>query len=602
MGEMLKYQNELQTLPIPELKDTLAKYLEWIKPLLTKEELENTKSIVEEFGKSGGIGEKLHQRLLEYKNTIKDNNSWLFPMWDDMYLEGRCSIIPDVSFSALLNNKKYKEKYSLEEILARVAYSTTGIYHQIVDKSLPVDMIKGNPLCMEQYLRMFKSMRMVNANRDEFYVGKFDKTNNYCVVFKDNNIYKIMLSDENGQRIGISSLIIALESLKNNKEVESFNPFLYTSTTRDLGKEILDQILVTEENLRNFNEVKDALFVMCIDKGYKDVKESTKDILLSDGNNRCFDKSVQFIINESKEIGANIEHTGFDGSTMFSVLELINNDLETGIIDVDSIKRVVFPKKLDFLLSRDAKISLFKLKEEQREKKEAYHFNFEYFTEFGGNKAKELKMSPDAFFHIALQTAQYKTFGKIRSTYESVAVREFRQGRTECARSSSMEKAEFAKAFVEKNVSGTELYNLLQSASMSHVARIKDCKKGLGVERHLFGLAQIQARFGSELGINEVPELYTDKGYKELKYDFLSTSGVGGKYISHCAFGPQTIDGLGIFYTMGKDEIVINSAARIEQKDKADEFVNNLMSSFIEIKEFVEEYMQAEEGKVLQVF
>lgn len=53
---------------------------------------------------------------------------------------------------------------------------------------------------------------------------------------------------------------------------------------------------------------------------------------------------------------------------------------------------------------------------------------------------------------------------------------------------------------------------------------------------------------------------------------------------------------------MGKDEIVINSAARIEQKDKADEFVNNLMSSFIEIKEFVEEYMQAEEGKVLQVF
>ena len=109
MGEMLKYQNELQTLPIPELKDTLAKYLEWVKPLLTEEELKNTTSIVEEFGKPGGIGEKLHARLLEYKNTIKDNNSWLFPMWDEMYLAGRYSIIPDISFSALLNNKEYKE-------------------------------------------------------------------------------------------------------------------------------------------------------------------------------------------------------------------------------------------------------------------------------------------------------------------------------------------------------------------------------------------------------------------------------------------------------------------------------------------------------------
>lgn len=597
MGEMLKYQNELQTLPIPELKDTLAKYLEWVKPLLTEEELKNTTSIVEEFGKPGGIGEKLHARLLEYKNTIKDNNSWLFPMWDEMYLAGRYSIIPDISFSALLNNKEYKERYSLEEILARVAYAATGIYHQIVDGTLPVDMIKGTPLCMEQYLRMFKSMRMVNTDIDDFYVGDFDKKNNYCILFNDNNIYKIMLSDENGQRIGISSLIIAIETIRNNKNIESYNPFLYTATTRDLGKEVLDQILVSPDNLVNFNEVKDALFVMCIDRGYKNVKTSTKDVLLSDGNNRCFDKTVQFIINESKEIGANIEHTGFDGSTMFAVLEMINNELEAGIVDADSVKKSTFPKKLDFLLTREAKSSLDKLKVEQKEKSEAYHFNFEYFNEFGGNKAKELKMSPDAFFHIALQTAQYKTYGRIKSTYESVAVREFRQGRTECARSSSMEKAEFAKAFVERNVSDEELYDLLQKASSSHVARIKDCKKGLGVERHLFGMAQMQAKFGAELGINEVPALYTDKGYKELKYDFLSTSGVGGKYISHCAFGPQTAEGLGIFYTMGKDQIVINSAARKEQQAKADEFVSNLMSAFVEIKDFVEGFHKSQENK-----
>lgn len=594
MKEMLKYQDELQALPIPMLNETLVKYLQWVKPLLSEKEFEKTVNVVGEFARVDGEGEKLHRKLVEYKSTIEGNKSWLFPMWDEMYLGGRYSIIPDVSFCALLNNDEYKEKYTLEEILGNVAYTATGVYHQIADGTLPVDKIKGNPICMEQYLRLFKSMRIANTDMDDFYVGKFAKEDNYCIVHNKNNIYKVMLTNSNGERINPHGLAKAIEFITSKDEVEEYNPFLYTATERNFAKNILDQILVSEDNIRNFEEVKNALFVMSIDDTNKGHKETTQDLLLSDGANRCFDKTIQFIISQNKEIGANIEHTGYDGTTAFSMLETVNNALEAEVHSREGDNKYVLPRKLNFTLTNEAKELLDKVKEEQEQKSKAYHLSLEYFNEFGSNKAKELRISPDAYFHIALQVAQYKTFGKIRSTYEPVAVRNFRQGRTECARSSSLEKAEFVKAFNEKTVSTSELYDLLQKAANAHVDRIKDCQMGHGVERHLFGLAQMQAKFGQELGICELPKLYTDKGYKELKTDFISTSGVGGKYIRHCAFGPQTETGLGMFYTMDKDKIAINLVAKVEQKAKAEEFVSNLMSAFVEMRDFVEEVQRSQ--------
>ena len=44
------------------------------QPLLSSQELEKTKAIVNEFGREGGAGEKLQQALLEKTNS---NDSWV---------------------------------------------------------------------------------------------------------------------------------------------------------------------------------------------------------------------------------------------------------------------------------------------------------------------------------------------------------------------------------------------------------------------------------------------------------------------------------------------------------------------------------------------
>lgn len=67
-------QTSLPHLPVPPLRATLDKYLRSIEPLVTKEELEKTKQLVEEFGKPGGQGEELQAELLQ---RAKERDNWV---------------------------------------------------------------------------------------------------------------------------------------------------------------------------------------------------------------------------------------------------------------------------------------------------------------------------------------------------------------------------------------------------------------------------------------------------------------------------------------------------------------------------------------------
>ncbi|CAI8009594.1 Carnitine O-acetyltransferase, mitochondrial, partial [Geodia barretti] len=72
-GQMHKFRDQLTKLPVPSLQQTLDKYIASVEPLLTEEELSETKRRVEEFGRPGGIGETLQQKLLERAAT---RDSW----------------------------------------------------------------------------------------------------------------------------------------------------------------------------------------------------------------------------------------------------------------------------------------------------------------------------------------------------------------------------------------------------------------------------------------------------------------------------------------------------------------------------------------------
>ena len=56
----------LPKLPVPKLSETLEKYLLCIKAIVPEPQFDRTQSIVREFGKTGGLGEKLQKELEKY--------------------------------------------------------------------------------------------------------------------------------------------------------------------------------------------------------------------------------------------------------------------------------------------------------------------------------------------------------------------------------------------------------------------------------------------------------------------------------------------------------------------------------------------------------
>src|SRR5699024_7864213 len=123
---------------------------------------------------------------------------------------------------------------------------------------------------------------------------------------------------------------------------------------------------------------------------------------------------------------------------------------------------------------------------------------------------KKMNFSPNAFFHMALQIAQYRTNGKMRSVYEPVLTRCIYEERTECARATSREILNLVSALESGVQSNETLYTLMLEASDAHSLRILECQKGLGVERHMYGLEQIYKLFGADLGMKEAPDIFKD--------------------------------------------------------------------------------------------
>ena len=62
-------QKPLPRLPVPELNNTLDKYLKLVAPVVSEEDYDRTRQIVEEFRKPGGEGEELQKLLKEFAST-----------------------------------------------------------------------------------------------------------------------------------------------------------------------------------------------------------------------------------------------------------------------------------------------------------------------------------------------------------------------------------------------------------------------------------------------------------------------------------------------------------------------------------------------------
>ncbi|PID15634.1 hypothetical protein CSV63_07605 [Sporosarcina sp. P34] len=576
-----KFQKHLPSVPIPELEDTKRKLLEAIEPLIGKEEFEETKKVVQQFFEESGEAQMLQEKLQIWQEDTA--GSWLKPFWDNVYLTSRNSLHTSSNFNVLLDNQQYPLR-TIAELAGKVSRSVAEFYHAIMDEKAAPEISRGMPLDMSQYPNFFRSVRIPKIHRDGHYVTEYSKVENHISLMTNGNIFSIPVTNQRGIIYSSEALSSVIESIISLKEPAGKNVGIFTTTNRNKAANIYQQLSVTTINAENLQSIADSLVVLSIDEESTNSDEAIQNLLLG-GKNKYFDKTLQIVITKAGEVGYSVEHTAVDGTTSFAVIQYIQDQLNS--TDTESIEKKGRPgaEKLEWILSAELLEEFHKLEIENEKTVQNYFIHVQNFEAFGTDEIKQLGFSPDAFFHMALQVAQYKTFATMRSTYEAVSMRLFKEGRTECIRPSSTENLALVKAIVEDPLEPAIVYRLMQHASTAHSARLEEARMGFGVERHLFGLQEILSLFKDELGIEKSPALFSDPGYLKMRHDFISTSNMTHPEVKSCMFGPVVEDGYGIFYVLLKNRLIINYSSFSRNEQDAKLLVKNLDDALIELRD-----------------
>eukprot|EP01080_Neovahlkampfia_damariscottae_P000268 gene268-6683_t len=575
---------DLPRLPIPELKKTLNKYLDTVECLLTTEEFEQTKKVVEKFSK--GKGPELDEELRELAK--KAPTSWLAGFWDTMYMELRCPNPIHVNPAYGFVKDEKRTNYA-----SRGAALTLGIvqFHQkIASGKKETDMERTTPLCMSQYNKLLCATRIPKVGRDILLNLKDSK---HVIVIAGNQFYKLDVYEKDGNLKSETTLTGDLKSIYEDSKTRTKAPIgVLTCEDRDVWAVARDHMIeYSKLNKQSLEVIDTAIFALVLENySPKNRNEYSQMLLHGTGRNRYFDKSFQIIVAQNGDAGINQEHSGYDGHTILFLAQAAmgywTSNTDSIVTSLDQVKTSTV-EPLSFELSEKTYADIKSAEKNTDDLFGSVDTFVVDFEDFGKKYATSHKCSPDAFIQIAYQLAYYRLRGQVGSTYESSNTKRFYHGRTGTIRSCSKDSKYFCEQFTNPTASSKEIYDAFMKACETHVRISNESKNGSGVDRHLYGMQQLAKHNIQKYSNYNMPELYTDKAYPTMKTDMLSTSNSSGTpALNLFTFGPTAGEGFGLGY------IVENNAFHVactSFKGEASQFGKSLISTLHDIKKIVDE-------------
>ncbi|XP_071829929.1 choline O-acetyltransferase-like isoform X1 [Apostichopus japonicus] len=568
----------LPKLPVPPLKQSLNKYLRSLKPIISTEQYERTRAIVHEFGRDGGNGELLQQKLLEY---VEKTTNWSYDWWlNDMYLKIRLPLPIHVNPGMVFPKQHFSDEGQRLRFAAKLI---SGIldYKVIIDaKALPVDRARhnkpGQPMCMEQYYRLFSSYRVPGLVKDELVSptsSVMPEPEHIIVVC--NNQFFVLDVIINFKRLSDQDLVSQLKRIvdSSTEETDPSIGFLTAMSRTDWARARM-KLMENSTNRDSLDMIERCIFVLCLDAPMdhppaevgKPMDADDEPLALQmlhgggvgmNAGNRWFDKTMQFIIGTDGTCGLNYEHSPSEGVAVVQLVEHLLRyiDSETHkrkLTRAQSICELPYPRRLRWKLTSytidDIQRATLTLDESVND----LDLKLIRFTVFGKNFPKSQNMSPDAFIQIALQLTYYRMYGKITHTYESASTRRFQLGRVDNIRSASCEALAFAKAMVsEEEVPIEKKMQLLHETIEFQTDNCIQTILGHGFDCHFLGLREVNSEHG-----DPTPEIFTDLSFIESNQFRLSTSQVLTKLDTFMCYGPVVADGYGTAYNPHEDYIL----------------------------------------------
>ncbi|GGK37726.1 choline/carnitine O-acyltransferase [Nocardia camponoti] len=591
-------EDSLPRVPLPTLADSAARFVRWCAPLLTEAELATTEAAVADVLRPGGAGVVLNDALIAYNDT-PGVASWLDEFWPSRYLGRRDRIALNANFIFL-----FREDTPLaSSAQAGQAEQAAALIGAAVDYKLALDeqrippvTQRGTPLSMWQNEYLFSETRIPGAVQDtvrkpysEEWPGPSDAR--HIVVFYRGNIFRMDVIGPDGAPYAFDDLVDGLRAvIKGGTRPAATDTAVGHLTTKARAEWASSREALRTEpaNVAAFDVIETALFTVVLeDFAPRDELHACDQLLHGDSANRYFDKSVSLLVFADGQAGINIEHCGLDGTTVLSFVDAL---LERSVADhaeTSGARAQGLPpvEPVEFVLDSAARADIAAAGADFARYAADTATQIVSFNDFGTSDAKKLGISPDAFAQLAYQLAHRRSKGITGATYESIATRQYRGGRTEAMRVITPEMVAFVDAMLDEAVNDDDKTTAARTAAAAHVQRAKECQAGQAPEQHLWELQWIQRRRGAELGVaDEQIALFDSPGWTIMRDDYLSTSSAPSQYIRYFGFGSTSPKCIGIAYVLLPDRWNIYLATPKSVAGEMRSFADHLRDAVTELR------------------
>lgn len=168
----------LPLLPVPDLKDTVARFEAAARPLFLANEFEICMDKLNNF--VSNEGPILQQRLKERADT---RESWLEEWWNEYaYFLNRASVCFNVNYFFGFRNPP--QPIAQTHLAAVLIESALRFRHNLESGLLEPDNIRGKPMCMHQYQYMFATCRHPGETKDWTEVYSSGESSHVAIAHK----------------------------------------------------------------------------------------------------------------------------------------------------------------------------------------------------------------------------------------------------------------------------------------------------------------------------------------------------------------------------------------------------------------------------------
>ncbi|XP_066564806.1 carnitine O-palmitoyltransferase 1, liver isoform isoform X2 [Amia ocellicauda] len=597
---LYSYQASLPHLPVPAIKDTVSRFLESVRPLMSEQQYSRMQGLASDFQSRLGLRLQWYLRLksLWASNYVSD---W----WEEyIYLRSRGPIMVNSNYYGM--DFLYVTPTPVQAARAGNAIHAFLLYRRRLNREeIKPSFVPGTiiPLCAAQCERIFNTTRIPGEETDSV---QHWQDSEHVAVYHRGRYFRLWLYQAG--------------RLLSPREIESqIQRILDDSSVPQPGEEQLGALTAGDrlpwararrqyfsrgQSRRSLDVIERAAFFVTLDDSEQgmlgddpaaSLDSYAKSLLHGRCYDRWFDKSFSFIVYKNGKIGLNAEHSWADAPIIAHLWEyvLATDSFQLGYNEEGHCKGDIDPtlpqpQRLTWDIPEECQVVIGQSLVVAQALADDVDFHVFPFRDFGKGRMKRCRISPDAFIQLALQLAHYRDKGKFCLTYEASMTRLFREGRTETVRSCSTESCAFVTA-LERGEEAETCRRLFRLAAEKHQSLYRLAMTGAGIDRHLFCLYVVSKYLGEEspflnevlsepwrLSTSQTPVQQVELFDLVNHPDYISCGG---------GFGPVADDGYGVSYIIvGENMINFHISCKVSSPETdAHRFGAHIRQSLLDI-------------------